>query len=957
MEGTTLTRRRFVQASTLVGAAAALGLHTTSTLVQTDEAYAADAPSERIAHKTCCHGCIQCCPCIIYTEDNVIVKIEGNPDGCVNKGSMCLKGMAQLHTVYSPRRVLHPLKRVGDRGAENASWEQISWDEALNLVADQCIEQVEKYGPYGIWMGTGGGGQYVSPQGQVIPKMFGGPLQISGGALQCYGPRRLASTLMYGDDMSNLSMADSAVVEPFNDYNPTMEVLVIWGASPSISQTAQSGRGLADARNDRGLKTVVIDPFMIPDATKADVWLPVRPGSDTALVLCWIRYIIDNELYDEKFCKYWTNLPFLINPDTKMPYRAEEVWPDYENPAADPNEVIDTPAYVCYDAKTKSIQPFPYTAPEDSPVDPVLFTSAKVNGKKAKTAGQIYWEGAEEFTLERAAEICWLKADKIEEAILLYATAEHAGIAEGVFADMQEVSSNVPIGMLAIEMLMGHVNSPGSTLTTHGLPPESRPTCNFGHNERWGIGWTYGYTEKENRRIVEEEKSVFKELGKDGDEMAKGAFKILEDRMGSDKYRGSYFIDMTHNGSIQQSCITGEPYRARLLLEVSGNKLVTLSNTNGWYEAYNCEDFIVQQYTNMTSFTVEHADLILPLREWAEYDSGQNLNDLDNQQWMRLGAIHMGETVAPERPYMAVSELIEKKKGKDFFFDYEYLFEGNVRVLYDNVDERRQLWAEMYNAPNWDELVNNYDKYSPMVTPPEEYWSYYQHEAIVDDGLPAGFATESRKCQVYVSPLIEIGKTGGCLIWPFEFEDVGLEYSPICYYHEFDENGLQDDPEYPLVFTSGRVPHFHHGTLRHAAFNRELAPVPDCFINPQTAAEYGIEHGDWVKLTSRRGTAYGRAYLTEGINPRVVREERFWYPECFDDSQPNKTGGWQYGISNLTRDDVADPCIGSATYRGFLVQIEKASQPEGIWTEPEQFEPFLPTLQNEPQTEVVMFNE
>ena len=150
--------------------------------------------------------------------------------------------------------------------------------------------------------------------------------------------------------------------------------------------------------------------------------------------------------------------------------------------------------------------------------------------------------------------------------------------------------------------------------------------------------------------------------------------------------------------------------------------------------------------------------------------------------------------------------------------------------------------------------------------------------------------------------------------------------------------------------------HFHHGTLRHAPFNRELSPVPECYIHPDTAASCGIEHGDWVKLTSRRGTAYGRAYLTTGINPRVVREERFWYPELFDDSRGNKkTGGWEYGISNLTRDDVNDPIIGSATYRGFNVQIEKAEKPEGIWVEPKEFEPFMPTLKDEPQTEEVVF--
>ena len=60
------------------------------------------------------------------------------------------------------------------------------------------------------------------------------------------------------------------------------------------------------------------------------MWLPVRPATDTGLLLCWFRYIFENKLYDEQFTKYWTNLPFLIDPDTKLPVRAQELFPDFQ---------------------------------------------------------------------------------------------------------------------------------------------------------------------------------------------------------------------------------------------------------------------------------------------------------------------------------------------------------------------------------------------------------------------------------------------------------------------------------------------------------------------------------------------------------------------------------------------------------------------------------------------------
>ena len=96
-----------------------------------------------------------------------------------------------------------------------------------------------------------------------------------------------------------------------------------------------------------------------------------------------------------------------------------------------------------------------------------------------------------------------------------------------------------------------------------------------------------------------------------------------------------------------------------------------------------------------------------------------------------------------------------------------------------------------------------------------------------------------------------------------------------------------------MVLTSGRVPYFHHGTMRHSAFARELFPTAEIRINPATAKDLGIEHMDWVKVSSRRGSISARAFLTEGINPRVVWMERFWNPECFDSSQEKITGGWQ----------------------------------------------------------------
>ena len=128
-----IDRRSFVKASALAGMAAAFGVSAAGSLVETKEAHAEESSETKVV-KSLCHGCIARCPCLVHVKNGVAVKIEGDPAGAISKGSFCLKGMNQIQTMYSPRRILHPIKRAGERGQNE--WEVISWDEALVLAAD-----------------------------------------------------------------------------------------------------------------------------------------------------------------------------------------------------------------------------------------------------------------------------------------------------------------------------------------------------------------------------------------------------------------------------------------------------------------------------------------------------------------------------------------------------------------------------------------------------------------------------------------------------------------------------------------------------------------------------------------------------------------------------------------------------------------------------------------------------
>ena len=957
----TISRRGFMKAAAATGAAlTAAG--SIPLLETTDQAFAAGSV-ERVMHKTACHGCTNCCPVRVYTEDGRVVKIEGDPDGPLNKGGVCLKCLSQIQTVYSPRHVLHPMKRVGERG-EN-KWEAISWDEAVDLAGEQIATAVKKYGPYAYWSARGGGGAYIEWETSGLDYTFGGCNSLASGACQCAMPRDFVSTTSVGFnccvDMDNVDrwvgITDNAELDGTR-RDDTERVFVLWGSQPHSSKAAHGGHGLTDARSNLGVKTIVVDPYMTAEAAKADVWLPVRPGSDCALMLSWIHHIIENDLYDEQFVKHWTNLPFLINPDTRLAYRAEEVWPDYVNPAADPAGVYDTPAYVCFDAKTNSVQPFPFAAPENCAVDPVIFATATVNGKEAKTAGQIYEEEAEPWTLEAAGETCWLDPERIREAIELYANADFGGLSNGVFSDHQENSSTAPLGALAIDALLGYVESPCSAFQNHGAASRTadRPTQRLGvfssTFERYGLGWTTGLTKAENDRLLDAIVADWDAKGRDGKEMQRYFFQSRCDTMGANEHKGIHQWQTCAPKELRQAITTGEPYRPRVMYEMSGNKYAVMGPSLEWKKAYDEQDFVIQQYPNMTSFTVQTVDLFLPTTEWLEYDSYEAPGTHFNRHYARCQVTHLGETVNPfVSPYQVAASAVEKLGAENVFDPDAYKV-----PFFESLEAARAAWAEQMGKGSWQEMLDDID-HRFTEEPIDDYMAYYQYKEPVSDGLPRGFATMSRKVDVYSEAMLRLARTGFPYMYPFD-QPACDDYDPICTFKEPTESPVEGqpgyDPEYPLVITTGRLPHFHHGTMRHAPFIREVMPAPELKINPETAAEYGIEHLDWVKITSRRGSSNARAYLTQGIAPGVLITERFWNPECFDETQETITPGIEEcGYNIMSADEFQNPCFATNSYRAFTVKIEKTERPERIWIESEQFQPFMPTLSGEPVTEEV----
>lgn len=835
--------------------------------------------------KTCCRACIAACGVIATVKNGRVIKVEGNPEDPMTKGRLCAKGLSGIHALYNPNRNKYPLIRVGERG-EN-KWKRITWDEAIDRIAHELEDMKKKYGAESLVCSTGGGGNPEFWSVSRFCNIFGTPNWFEPGCAQCYLPRMLAYDMMYGG--SDPSIADSNSKEIYFNENPTMKSIVLWGTDPSYSCPACGGGALVELRA-KGVKTVVIDPRLTPDAAKADVWLPIRPGTDVALQMTWIRYILEHQLYNYDFVLKWTNLPYLVNAETKMLWRAVK---------STERGVPDT--FMVWDKKTKSPQPLPY--PWNDELDVELDGEYEIDGVVYKTGFRMLKERVDEYTLEKGAKICTLREDMIEKAILTFTQNTPGGLCIGVATDQSPNSVQAAMGAAIIDLLMGNVEQPGSLLQRFQTA----------HATKFSV-----YL-------------VPPAMGKISEEQFKK-------RLGGTEYKGLHMWLAAHAPTILHAMETGDPYPIKVWLERSGNKLVNVANAKAWAEASKNVDFIVHMYMYPTSFSA-YADMLLPTEEWLETDM---IVESCNKLMARQATTHLWETMNEAMIWSKIAkrcaELGDEECQKAF--DAEYM--GWDLPYWDSMEELLDANLER-TGYTWEELK----KVAPVEYMSEEqYRSYYVYlkPDKRNEGKPKGFRTPSKKCELYLESMIKLGRTGRPYSI-YKLPPASKDYDPLPYYMEPAESPQRDDAvskEYPLVMTNGRLPYFHHSTLRNVALTREIYPAPEVWIHPEAAEKYDIEDNDWVWVESQRGKVRGIAHVTTGINPGTVYMERFWNPEKLND----KTHGWQdMNVNVLSRSEGPyNDIMGTYTLRGYLVKVYRAeSAPEGIWLEPKDFKPWLPT--------------
>jgi anaerobic selenocysteine-containing dehydrogenase len=342
-----------------------------------------------------CALCRSRCGCVSVVENGRLVAVEPNPDHPTGQ-SLCGKGRAAPELVYSPDRLLYPMKRTRPKGDPDPGWQRISWDEALDRVARELNRLKRDAGAESVAFSV------TSPSASALSdailwierliNAFGSPNWVYATEL-CNWHKDYARRFTFGVGVSAPDFARTRCI-------------LLWGHNPSNSWLTHA-TGALEAKA-RGARLIVVDPRHAGLANKADLWLRVRPGSDGALALALAGVMIDEGWYDRDFMRKWSNGPLLINPATGRFLTAADLGADsnaHELVAWD--EARGQP--VLYDAESGT-----YASHSACPALLGTFAIETARGTLAcPTAFEMFRRLCASYPPERAAEICWVGAEQI----------------------------------------------------------------------------------------------------------------------------------------------------------------------------------------------------------------------------------------------------------------------------------------------------------------------------------------------------------------------------------------------------------------------------------------------------------------------------------------------------------------------------------------------------------------
>ena len=237
--------------------------------------------------KSDCILCVNSCGINAYVENERLIRVEGMKEHPVSKGSICPRAEALPEWVYSEGRLRHPMRQV------NGRFQRISWDEALDSIAERLKDIKHRYGARALAVYTGSMGVEnieLAAFAQRFRGVYGTPnlLSVEG---NCFRSRIMARQMTFGGYF---------VEEPWNS-----KCVIIFGQNHENSRMTIGNKIYKAMEDGKLAHLIVVDPKRIPMAEKG-IHIQLRPGTDTAISLAMLNVIISENLYDKEFVEKYT---------------------------------------------------------------------------------------------------------------------------------------------------------------------------------------------------------------------------------------------------------------------------------------------------------------------------------------------------------------------------------------------------------------------------------------------------------------------------------------------------------------------------------------------------------------------------------------------------------------------------------------------------------------------------
>lgn len=248
-------------------------------------------PGVVVKKAVCPHDCWDTCSMLVHVKDGRIQRVMGNPDQPLTKGYLCVKVNHYEERVYSPDRILYPMRRVGPKGSRQ--FERISWAEALDEIYNRFTQIIAEHGAEAIlpysYAGTIGLLQY----GSLDRRFF-----------HTLGASTLARTICASAGGEAILSVTGIKQGPDPEDMVDAKLIVVWGVNV-VSSNPHQWPIIQEARR-RGAKLVVIDPYRYKGAREADWHIQLRPGTDTAFVMGVMHELIAQEWLDHAYITEYT---------------------------------------------------------------------------------------------------------------------------------------------------------------------------------------------------------------------------------------------------------------------------------------------------------------------------------------------------------------------------------------------------------------------------------------------------------------------------------------------------------------------------------------------------------------------------------------------------------------------------------------------------------------------------